>query len=115
MSNWADKWTASKSEEHMQEILKTEYGGMNEVLYNLAGVTGEDRWARAGDRFNKKSFFNPLAARRDEMRGLHVNTHLPQVIGAARRYELSGDMRFHDVGDFFWYVVHNARTYGTVG
>ena len=27
-----------KSEEHMQDILNTEYGGMNEVLYNLAAV-----------------------------------------------------------------------------
>ncbi len=35
MSNWADEWSASKSEEHMQDILRTEYGGMNEVLYNL--------------------------------------------------------------------------------
>ncbi len=115
MANWADTWTASKSEEHMQEILKTEYGGMNEVLYNLAGATGDDRWAKAGDRFTKKSFFNPLASRRDELRGLHVNTHIPQVIGAARRYELSGDMRFHDVADYFWYEVTSARAYVTGG
>ena len=50
-----------KSEEHMQDILNTEYGGMNEVLYNLAAATGDDRWAKAGDRFTKKRFFNPLA------------------------------------------------------
>ena len=87
MAGWADQWTASKSEEHMQDILDTEYGGMNEVLYNLAAVTDDDRWAKAGDRFTKKRFFNPLALRRDELRGLHVNTHIPQVIGAARRYE----------------------------
>src|SRR5450755_510962 len=31
MANWADKWSASKSEAHMQDILNTEYGGMNEV------------------------------------------------------------------------------------
>jgi uncharacterized protein len=115
MANWADKWTASKSEEHMQDILTTEYGGMNEVLYNLAAVTGEERWAKAGDRFTKKSFFNPLASRRDELRGLHVNTHIPQVIGAARRYEISADTRFHDVADFFWYEVVGARTYVTGG
>jgi uncharacterized protein len=115
MAAWADTWTASKPEEHMQEILKTEYGGMNEVLYNLAGATGDDRWAKAGDRFTKKSFFNPLASRRDELRGLHVNTHIPQVIGAARRYELSGDMRFHDVADYFWYEVTSARSYVTGG
>lgn len=33
LAAWVDGWTASKPEEHMQEILKTEYGGMNEVLY----------------------------------------------------------------------------------
>jgi len=115
MSNWADDYTKSKPEAHMQDILNTEYGGMNEVLYNLAGATGDDRWANVGDRFTKKIFFNPLASRRDELRGLHVNTHVPQVIGAARRYELSGDMRFHDVADYFWYEVVSARTYVTGG
>ena len=115
MADWADRWTASKSEEHLQEILNTEYGGMNEVLYNLAAVTGYDRWARAGDRFTKKRFFNPLASRRDELRGLHVNTHIPQVIGAARRFELSRDYRFHDVADYFWYEVTTARAYVTGG
>ena len=29
----------------MQMILDTEYGGMNEVLYNLAVITGEERFA----------------------------------------------------------------------
>ena len=115
MASWTDDYTKSKSEAHMQDILNTEYGGMNEVLYNLAAATGNYRWATVGDRFTKKIFFNPLASRRDELRGLHVNTHIPQVIGAARRYELSGDMRFHDVADYFWYEVVSARTYVTGG
>ncbi len=115
MARWADDWTASKSEEHMQSILETEYGGMNEVLYNLAVATNDDRWARAGDRFTKKRVFNPLALGRDELRGLHVNTHIPQVIGAARRYEISGDERFRDVSDFFFYTVTTGRTYVTGG
>jgi uncharacterized protein len=115
MSKWADTYTASKSEAHMQDILNTEYGGMNEVLYNLAAATGDEKWAHVGDRFTKKRFFNPLASRRDELRGLHANTHIPQVIGAARRYEISSDVRFHDVADFFWYEVAGARSYVTGG
>ncbi len=115
MAHWADQWTAGKTEEHMQSILNTEYGGMNEVLYNLAAATGDSHWAEVGDRFTKKRFFNPLALRRDELRGLHVNTHIPQVIGGARRYEISSDMRFHDVADFFWYEVVSARSYVTGG
>jgi len=115
MADWADKWTASKSEEHMQQILNVEFGGIAETLYNLSAATNNDQWAKSGDRYTKKRFVNPLASRRDELRGLHVNTHIPQVIAAARRYEISGDMRFHDVADFFWYEVVGARSYVTGG
>jgi DUF1680 family protein len=115
MAGWVDAWTADKSEEHMQDILNTEYGGMNDVLYNLAAATGDDRWARTGDRFTKKIFFTPLAMRRDELKGQHMNTHVPQVIGAARRYELSSDYRFGDVARFFFETVSESRTYATGG
>src|ERR1035437_3641678 len=89
MAGWADQWTASKTEEHMQQILNVEFGGMAETLYNLSAATNNDRWAAAGDRFTKKRFVNPLAMRRDELRWLHMNTHVPQAIAAARRYEIS--------------------------
>lgn len=115
MANWADEWSAPKSEEEMQRILTIEFGGIAETLYNLAAAVNDDRWAKVGDRFQKKSFINPLASRRDELRGLHVNTHVPQVIAAARRYEISGDPRFHDVADFFFDDVVTARSYVTAG
>ncbi len=115
MAAWADKWTAAQTEDHMQQILTVEFGGIAETLYRLAAETGNDLWARVGDRFQKKVFLNPLAARRDELRGLHVNTHIPQVIAAARRYDLSGDSRFRDVAEYFFYEVSTARSYVTGG
>ena len=115
MAAWADGWTAPKTEEQMQQILAVEFGGIAETLYNLAASTGNDRWATVGDRFQKKSFINPLALRRDELRGLHANTHIPQAIAAARRYEISGDTRFRDVADYFFHEVSGARSYVTGG
>jgi hypothetical protein len=115
MAAWADGWTASKTDDHMQQILAVEFGGIAETLYSLAASTANDRWAKVGDRFQKKSFINPLALRRDELRGLHANTHIPQAIAAARRYEISGDMRFHDVADYFFHEVSGARSYVTGG
>jgi DUF1680 family protein len=115
MSAWADKWTASKTDQHMQRILTIEFGGIAETLYHLAAETNDDRWGKVGDRFQKRSFINPLALRRDELRGLHVNTHIPQVIAAARRYEISGDNRFRDVADYFFHEVSAARSYVTGG
>lgn len=115
LAGWVDRWTAGKSEEHMQDILNTEFGGMNEVLYNLALVSGDDKWARTGDRFTKKKFFNPLAKQQDLLKGLHVNTHIPQVIGAASRYAISSDPRFRQLAEFFWQAVVESRTYVTGG
>lgn len=115
VAKWVDVWTASKTPEHMQEILDNEFGGMNEVLYNLAIVTGDDRWAVTGDRFTKTKLFNPLALRKDKLRGLHANTHIPEVIGAARRYEISQDIRYRNVAEFFWDTVVESRTYATGG
>jgi DUF1680 family protein len=116
MAAWVDEWSASKAEDHMQDVvLRNEFGGMSEALYNLAAAANDIRWAKVGDRFQKKAFITPLAQHRDELRGLHMNTHVPQVIGAARRYELTSDARFHSVAEFFWYAVASARTYATGG
>jgi DUF1680 family protein len=115
MAAWADEWSAARPEAHMQEILREEFGGMSEALYNLAAASQDDRWAKTGDRFHKKEFLTPLALHCDELRGLHMNTHVPQVIGAARRFELTCDPRFRSVAEFFWYAVSSARTYATGG
>ena len=61
MAGWLDAWSAPKAEEHMQQILNTEFGGIAESLYSLAALTGNDAYARTGDRFQKKRFINPLA------------------------------------------------------
>ena len=115
MAAWTNEWTASKSEPQMQKILDIEFGGMADTLYGLSAATNNDLWARTGDRYQKKSFINPLAAHRDELRGLHANTHIPQAIAALRRYEISGDVRFHDVAGYFFQEVAGARSYVTGG
>lgn len=115
MANWTDGWTAARDETAMQQVLETEFGGMNDILYRLADVTGNAHWIVVGDRFTKKRVFEPLANRKDMLRGLHMNTHVPQVIGASTRFALTGDRRFQDVADFFWETVSEARTYATGG
>jgi DUF1680 family protein len=115
LCGWVDAWTAQWDEAHMQRILNVEFGGMQETLCSLAVLTGDERWGRVGDRFIKKVVLNPLASARDELAGRHMNTHVPQIIGAARRYEVSGDHRFHDVAHFFWHTVVQHRTYVTGG
>jgi len=115
MVGWTAGYIQAFSYEHMQRVLGTEYGGMGEVLANLYAVTGKERYLEVAQRFDKKQFFDPLAAHRDELKGLHVNTHIPQVIAAARLYELTGDRRYRDISEYFWDEVVSQRSYCTGG
>jgi DUF1680 family protein len=115
MGRWTAHWTTGISDALMQRILKTEFGGMEESLLNLGAITGNWRDFGTARRFEKPWFFDPLAEHRDELKGLHVNTHIPQVIGAARRYELTGEPHYHEVASYFWNEVTHERSYATGG
>jgi uncharacterized protein len=115
MAGWTAGYTGPLSYELMQRILSTEYGGMGEVLCNLYAVTGKEHYLEVAQRFDKKWFFDPLAAHRDELKGLHVNTHIPQVIAAARYYELTGDQHYRNIAEYFWEEVVSERSYCTGG
>ena len=101
----------SISAEQRQRILRTEYGGMNEVLVNLAAVTKKNQYIDAARFFEQSSFLDPLAERRDELQGLHANTHVPKIIGAARMYEVTGERRYRQVAEYFLEEVLTARNY----
>jgi DUF1680 family protein len=115
MAGWVRGWSDPLSEQQMQRVLLVEYGGMGEVLANLYGMTGKAEYLNLAKRFDKKGFFEPLATHRDELKGLHVNTHVPQVIAAARLYELTGNKRYWNIADYFWDEVTSERSYCTGG
>ncbi len=115
MAGWTKGWADSLNDEQMARALQVEFGGTNEVLYNLYAVTGIKDYAETAHRFDHERVFGPLAEGRDELKGLHVNTQIPKIIGAARRYELTGDPRYRRIAEFFWTQVTQHRSYCTGG
>ncbi len=115
MADWAIKWIEPLSDEELDRVQRTEHGGMNEVLFNLYAITGEKKYLDSGLRFEHKRFFEPLAARQDKLAGLHANTNIPKVIGAARGYELTGDERYKGIAEFFWQTVVDHHTFAPGG
>jgi hypothetical protein len=111
MGQWAQGYFEGTSIDQRLRMLRTEYGGMNEVLVNLAAVTKKDRYIEAAHLFEQPGFLDPLSQRRDELQGLHANTHVPKIIGAARMYEVTGDRRYRDIAEYFLAEVLAARNY----
>lgn len=116
MARWAKGRLDKLDREVMQEVLDhTEQGGMNETLANLYGVTGEEQWLQLAERFNADAYNEPLVLHRDELKGQHVNSFVPNIVGSARQYELTGDLTDRHIAEFFWRSVVDGRTYCTGG
>jgi hypothetical protein len=111
MAIWVGTYFQGVPDEQRQRMLRTEYGGMNEVLANLYGLTGKQQYLDAAHLFEQPSFLDPLAGHRDELRGLHANTHVPKIIGAARMYELTGERRYREIVLYFLDEVLTQRSY----
>ena len=111
MAGWVQAYFEGVSDETRQRMLRIEYGGMNEVLANLYGVTNKQRYLDTARLFEQPMFLDPLAVHRDELKGLHANTHVPKVIGAARMYELTGERRYRTIAEYFLDEVLTERAY----
>jgi hypothetical protein len=112
MANWVQFRLDQLTSSQIQAMLNyREYGGMNEVLANLSAVTGNTNYLRIAADFDKQSLFTPLSEDEDVLDGLHDNTQIPEIIGAAREYELTGSGTYQDIANFFWNRVADYRSY----
>jgi autotransporter-associated beta strand protein len=116
LANWVQYRMDQLTSSNIQAMLNyREYGGMNESLANLYGLTGNTNYLRVAANFDKQSLFTPLSLDQDILDGLHANTQIPEIIGAAREYELTGTGSYQEIASFFWKRVANYRSYAIGG
>ena len=110
LADWCDTLCGKLSDTQMQEMLRAEHGGMNEVLADVSAITGEAKYLTLAQRFSHHAILDPLQRHEDKLTGLHANTQIPKVIGFARIAELGGDATWHDAAQFFWDTVVSHRS-----
>ncbi|MEV5903866.1 beta-L-arabinofuranosidase domain-containing protein [Streptomyces sp. NPDC052127] len=115
MAAWVEARTAPLPYERMQNLLKVEFGGMNDVLTRLYQVTGDPAHLRTARRFDHEELYAPLAAGRDELAGRHANTEIAKIVGTVPSYEATGESRYLDIADTFWTTVVRHHSYAIGG
>lgn len=113
--DWVDTRCAHIDDARMQAMLGNEFGGMHEALLNVYSSTGKPEHLKLAQRFQKRAFLEPLARGDDPLAGIHANTHLPQVIGQCREYELTGDEGARRIAEHFWRTLWTSHSYATGG
>ncbi|MBN2128593.1 MAG: glycoside hydrolase family 127 protein [Sedimentisphaerales bacterium] len=112
---WAEKVLAPLSDAQIQQMLNTEFGGMNEVLVDLYADTGDKRWLDLSYKFEHRSFIEPLEHHIDNLNGKHGNTQVPKLIGSADRFGYTGAAGDIIAAGFFWDRVVQHHTFATGG
>ena len=115
LADWVGKTIDPLTDPEVQVMLQAEQGGMSEVLADVAAITGDARYLAMARRFTHRAVIDPLAAGLDRLDGLHANTQIPKLIGAARIYALTGDAYYGRAADTFWTTVTTNRTWAIGG
>ena len=126
LGDWVYGRVSGWSEATQATVLSIEYGGMNDCMYDLYAITGEERYAVTAHRFDEQTLFDDiLSDRADYLNNRHANTTIPKIIGALNRYltcdgkEIEGEIvdaaEMLTVAEMFWTRVVEHHTYITGG
>ena len=96
MGNWAYNKLKPLSEETRLKMIRNEFGGFNEAMYNLYAITKDERFLWVARFFYHNDKIDPLKASSPSGRTgggadlgtYHANTFIPKLLGECRNYEL---------------------------
>ena len=117
LTDWMIDITSGLSDNQMQDMLRSEHGGLNETFADVAEITGDKKYLELARRFSHKVILDPLIKDEDRLNGMHANTQIPKVIGYKRVAEVSKDDKdwnhaaeWDHAARFFWNTVVNHRS-----
>lgn len=96
-AEWCSMRTSRIDETTRTRVLRTEYGGMSELFYQIYGKTRETKHWNVAKFFEEKPLLDNVYNNRDTLTNLHANTTIPKFLGAAAAYELTDDEYYKTV------------------
>lgn len=118
LGNWVFERTNSWSEETRRIVLGIEYGGMNDVMYDLYLQTGVGIHRMAAEAFDQVALFEEVYHGKkgdNVLNNRHANTTIPKFMGALKHYVVTGEEQYLEYAKAFWNMVSEDHTYITGG
>lgn len=101
-ADWFYEWSGRFSREEFDDILDFETGGMLEVWADFYAITGDGKHLELLRRYERPRLFEPLLQGKDVLTNMHANTTIPEVLGAARAWEVTGEERWFRIVEAYW-------------
>ena len=92
-----------------------EYGGMNEVMARLYGISPKPEYLKTARFFDNELLFYPMSLGINTLPGIHGNQHIPQMVGAVVMYRQTGEKKYYDAASNFYDIVTKNHIYSIGG
>lgn len=110
LTDWMMNIVSGLTDEQIQDMLRSEHGGLNEVFADVYAITGDEKYLELAKRFSHRFILDPLVEKKDMLTGNHANTQIPKVIGFKRIADLDGNQEWSSASEFFWNTVVENRS-----
>lgn len=110
LTDWMIRLVENLTDEQLQDMLRSEQGGLNETFADVAAITGNKRYLELAHRFSHQLVLQPLLKKEDRLTGMHANTQIPKVIGFKRMADLEGNEAWSEASRYFWETVMKNRS-----
>lgn len=115
LADWFYRWSGSYSDEEFDDILDVETGGMLEIWADLLEITGDEKYRTLLKRYYRGRLFEPLLEGKDVLTNMHANTTIPEIMGCARAYEVTGEEKWLEIVKSYWKCAVTDRGYFVTG
>ena len=113
MGNWAYNKLKPLSEETRKKMIRNEFGGFNEAMYELYDLTKDERYLWVARYFYHNEKIDPLKAGNPDLGTNHANTFIPKLLGEARNYELFGANDSRKAAELLFWTLVNDHAFVT--
>lgn len=115
-ADWFYRYTEDITPEQMKEMMWEETGGMMELFADLYEVTGQQKHLELMHRYERRELFDLLEKGENPLINMHANTTIPEIIGAARAYEVTGEEAYRRLVERYWdFAVRQMGMFVTGG
>ncbi|MCM1568030.1 MAG: glycoside hydrolase family 127 protein [Roseburia sp.] len=102
LADWFYQWSGTYSKEEFDNILDVETGGMLEIWAELFSLTKDTKYRTLLERYYRSRLFEPLLEGKDVLTNMHANTTIPEILGCARAYEVTGEEKWLAIVNSYW-------------
>ena len=113
MGNWAYNKLKPLSEETRQKMIRNEFGGFNDAMYQLYALTHDERYLWVARFFYHNEKIDPLKHGNNDLGTNHANTFIPKLLGEARNYELFGNEDSRKAAELLFWTLVNDHAFVT--